>query len=242
MADFFEENKDEAEEQPEVKEEVKEEVEKIKLGEDEYTQEELKKYVDLGKIGVEAEEKYNTSIDKVWPEFGRKSNELKETQTKLEELQKSLEQKAEPENKDVEVAKQDAREAAKKLGISLDDDFDKKLEGAFRKHYLQEREAEKLIEGATKLEKEIDGTDGRPKFEPEKVLTFMSQNAGFKDLNKAYEAMNPNEMAEWRANKILEGKKKGIITQESTPSNKQPESVRITQDNLQSLISEVINQ
>ena len=38
MADFFEENKDEAEEQPEVKEEV----EKIKLGEDEYTQEELK--------------------------------------------------------------------------------------------------------------------------------------------------------------------------------------------------------
>jgi len=71
---FFEDKKDEVEETEEQVEEQAEEVveEKITLGENEYSQDELKELVNLGKIGKEAEEKYNTSIDKVWPEYSRK--------------------------------------------------------------------------------------------------------------------------------------------------------------------------
>lgn len=242
MADFFaqEEEKEVEEEQVEEKE-VEEEVEKIKLGEDEYTQDELQRYVELGKIGVEAEEKYNTKLDKVWPEYSKKSNELKEALDKLEELQGQIEQKAETGEKTPDQGIEEARQAAKKLGIVTDDAFEDFMGKSFRKYYMQERSAERLLDEAKSLEKELDGKDGRPKFETEEVLTFMSENPGFKDLNRAYEAMHPEEMAEWRANKILEGKKKGIVTQEETPS-KTPEQVKVNKGNLKELISEIVNQ
>ena len=216
-------------------------VEKIKLGEDEYTQDELRRYVELGKIGVEAEEKYNTKLDKVWPEFSKKSNELKEAQDRLEQLQGQIEQKVETGEKTPTEGIEEARQAAKKLGIVTDDAFEEFMGKSFRKYYMQERSAERLLDEAKSLESKIDGSDGRPKFDTEKVLTFMSENSGFKDINKAYEAMYPQEMAEWRANKILEGKKRGIVTQEDT-QDKRPEQVKVTKGNLKDLIAEIINQ
>jgi hypothetical protein len=232
----------EKEEGKEVEQAEEQEIEKIKLGEEEYTQDELQRYVELGKIGVEAEEKYNTKLDKVWPEFSKKSNELKEAQEKLEQLQEQIEQKVESGEQTPDEGIEKARQAAKKLGIVVDEDFEDMMGKSFRKYYLQERSAEKLLETAQSLEKEIDGKDGRPKFDTEEVLTFMSNNPGFKDLNRAYEAMHPEEMAEWRANKILEGKKKGLVTQEDTQSNKTPEEVKVNRGNLKDLISEIVNQ
>lgn len=230
--------------QQEIQEQVEEqeEIEKIKLGEDEYTQDELQRYVELGKIGVEAEEKYNTKLDKVWPEYSRKSNELKQAQEKLEELQGEIEQKVESGEQTPTEGIEEAKEAAKRLGIVTDDAFEDFMGKSFRKYYKQERSAERLLDEAKTLEKELDGSDGRPKFDTEEVLTFMSENPGFKDINKAYEAMHPEKMAEWRANKILEGKKKGIVTQEETSSNKKPKEVKVTKDNLKSLIGEIVNQ
>ena len=244
MADFFEQEEEkEVEEEKVDEQEVKEEeIEKIKLGEDEYTQDELQRYVELGKIGVEAEEKYNTKLDKVWPEYSKKSNELKEAQEKLDELQGQIEQKVESGEKTPVEGIEEAKEAAKRLGIVTDDAFEEFMGKSFRKYYMQERSAERLLDEAKSLEKELDGKDGRPKFDTEEVLTFMSENPGFKDINKAYEAMHPEEMAEWRANKILEGKKKGIVTQEESPTNKRPEEVKVTRSNLKQLVSEIVNQ
>ena len=69
-----EENPEETTEEPAAEKEA----EKVKLGEEEYTKEELDRFVKLGKIGVEAEEKFDTKIDKVWPEFTKTRQELKE--------------------------------------------------------------------------------------------------------------------------------------------------------------------
>src|SRR5258707_5967074 len=75
MADkFFEPNTETPESQ---------EVEKINLGGEEYTQEELTKLVGLGKIGLEAEQKYKTRLDRVWPEFQQVINEKKVLEDKV---------------------------------------------------------------------------------------------------------------------------------------------------------------
>ena len=50
-------------------EKTAQEIEKVKIGEQEYTQEELDRYVKLGKLAQEAEDKYNTKLDRVWPEY-----------------------------------------------------------------------------------------------------------------------------------------------------------------------------
>ena len=63
MADeFFEDKKME----PQVPEEVTPEV--IKLGEKEYSQEELSKLVGLGEQAVELETKWDTKLDRLMPE------------------------------------------------------------------------------------------------------------------------------------------------------------------------------
>ena len=83
MADDF--YKDE-----EVTEEVenKEEPETIKVGDKEYTQDELQKIVGLGEIGLEAEEKYKTKIDRVWPEYTKGQQRLQDLERKVEEYEK----------------------------------------------------------------------------------------------------------------------------------------------------------
>lgn len=228
----------------EVKEEVvEEEVEKIKLGDEEYTHDQLKRLVDLGKIGVEAEEKYNTSIDKVWPEFGKKSNQIKEYEERLAQIEEEKNKPQLPENE--QQAIEEARAAARKLGLTLDEDVEgkvgAKLEKEFRNYYLRERSAERLLEETGKLEKEIDGSDGRPKFKTDEVLEFMKENPGFKKPIDAYEAKYKSETDEWRANQIVKAKRGIVTNNDSLGVDKQPPDVKVTSANLDQLIRESLN-
>lgn len=63
------------------------EVEKIKLGDKEYTQDELSQLVGVAEKVNSLESQYNTKLDKVWPEFGRSQNELKSVKEQLDKLQ-----------------------------------------------------------------------------------------------------------------------------------------------------------
>jgi hypothetical protein len=240
FGDKVEPEKVEEEVTPEVTEPV---VEKIKLGEEEYTQDELKRLVDLGKIGVEAEEKYNTSLDKVWPEFGRKSTQLKEYEERIASLEESRNKPNLPENE--QQAIEEARAAARKLGITLDEDVETKvgakLEKEFRNYYLRERSAEKLLEETSKLEKEIDGSDGRPKFKTEEVLAFMQENPGFKNPIDAYEARYKSQTDEWRANQIVKAKRGIVTNNDNLGVDKQPADVKVTSSNLDQMIRESLN-
>ena len=236
-----EQSQEEAQEEvQEQEEEVVEEVEKIKLGEEEYSQDELQTLVKLGKIGKEAEEKFNTSLDKVWPDYSRKSNQLKEYETELTELRKLKEQQAELPQ-DEQQAIEEARKAAKKLGIVLEDDLKNQVvtKEDFRQFYIQERAAERLLEEADKLESEINGKDGRPKFNKMEILEYM-KDTGHKNLMDAYEAKYKSETDEWRANQILKAKGRGIMTQEGMGENKNPNDVKITSQNLDEMMKEAL--
>jgi hypothetical protein len=236
-----EESQEEAQEVEQEEEQEVQEPEKIKLGEEEYSQDELQTLVKLGKIGKEAEEKFNTSLDKVWPDYSRKSNQLKEYETELTELRKLKEQQAELPQ-DEQQAIEEARKAAKKLGIVLEDDLKNQVvtKEDFRQFYIQERAAERLLEEADKLEKEINGKDGRPKFNKLEVLEFMKET-GHKNLMDAYEAKYKQETDEWRANQILKAKGRGIMTQEGMGEDKKPSDVKITSQNLDEMMREALS-
>ena len=139
--DFFDKDvAEENQEETEGKAQEKETEEKIKVGDDEFSKDELRELVGLGKIGKEAEEKYQTKIDKVWPEFTKKSQKLKELEEQISKREEEETRTKVTEGRELSADEQRkiAREEAKKLGILLDDDFDNM--------YAQRRAAERLTE------------------------------------------------------------------------------------------------
>src|SRR3990167_6033242 len=60
------------------------EVEKVKVGEKEYTQDELSHLVGLGEVGAELESKWNTKIDRLYPEFTKATQEREDLRKQVE--------------------------------------------------------------------------------------------------------------------------------------------------------------
>src|SRR3990167_4098217 len=117
----------------------------ISVGDQSYSQEELNKLVGLGRIGLEAEEKFSTSLDKVWPEYTKKSQRVKELEGQLAELEATRQTAPSLTSTDDEETIRQAKDAAKKLGIVTQDDFDALLDQKFRGYYAKERAAEQLL-------------------------------------------------------------------------------------------------
>lgn len=212
---------------PEIVEETREEVveeQKVKLGEQEYSQEELSELVGLGSRARELGNAHG-GFDKFVSEFGRKSETIGKLKRELEESNKPK------ELLDSEAEIEQAREAARKLGIVLKDDLED--------YYANRRSGEKLLETCSTLESSIDGTDGRPKFETTKVLEFMAVNQGFTDPKRAYEAMNLDQIANWKVEN-LRGNKGGITTMTSAPAQKMPEDRKPDRNSLTDFIREAL--
>jgi hypothetical protein len=207
-------------------------VEKIKVGNEEYTQEELNRLVSLGKIGVEAEEKFNTKIDRVYPEYSKSRNEVKELKEQLEEFKRG---NAEPLMQDGnEEQIQQAKEAAKRLGLMTADEFDQL--------YAERRASEKLLETVEGLESTYNGADGRPKFNKLEVLEYMRDN-GINDPELAYKVKYEKELDSWKENRLTGAKKSNVVTTtQSSAGSKQPNEVRPTADNLDALVRESLGQ
>lgn len=213
---------------------VQPEITKVKVGDHEYTNDELSELVGLGsrakEIGVS-----HGGFDNFVSEYGRTKNNIGELKKQIEDLQKQ--QTTGVITQTGEDQLEQAREAARKLGLVLKDD----LENFSQEYYTNRRAGEKLLESCQELETEIDGADGRPKFEIQKVLEFMKENPGFKDPKRAYEAMNLDQIAEWKVEHIRKSKGKGISTITDTQSHKQPSEVRPNNSNLLDLVSEAMN-
>jgi len=232
--DEFFDKKDVADESQETEDVKTEEVpEKIKVGDSEYTPEELDRLVTLGKIGVEAESKFDTKIDSVWPKFQKTINEKKELETKLAEIEKAkteAKQEAGQELSEEETRKL-AREQAKKLGILLDEDFDAK--------YVQRREAEKLLED-TNLAVENASEKYNIKTTPESLLKHM-QETGIKNPDKALKDMFEEQIDKWKEKELSKKKGSGLVTEESSVAgSKTPTETKTTKGNLAKHIREAL--
>lgn len=228
---FFKEKKETMEEQQQ--EQV--EVEKVKVGEDEYTQEELSQLVGLGKIGQEAEEKFNVSLDKVWPNHQRTINEKKELEEKVRVFEEAQAKAEEEQNQ--EFTPELREKARKQLNELLGDEPVTKK--SLDEYYLSRRNGEKLIDQTQEYISKAEA-DGLPKTNVEDLLKFMDEQ-GIRNPEFAYKMKFEKEIESIKEAKLSAIKKPGIVTnQTSNAGSKQPEPVKITRDNLNVLLREKV--
>jgi len=245
-------------EQP-VEEVVETPVEKIKLGDKEYSQDQLQKLVGLGEIGLEAETKYKTRIDRVWPQFQSIVNEKKALEEKLQGYeaekatnhQKELEErikamegrstqtttpateqpKTELPRFTPEQIKEAALKQAEDLGIGPQ---------AMRKTVLEVIQGQQLLSEVGQVIDDMTA-EGLPSATVEDILNQMQQN-GFNVPEKAYKDMFEKEYLEDQTKKLAEIKSKGLPTIESSAAGgKVPTPVKITTANLEQLVKESLS-
>jgi hypothetical protein len=189
--------------------------ETVKVGDKEYTQEQLAKVVGLGEIADEAQTKYNRPIEKFWPEFTKAQQKSQELEKEVQELKSFKERLTAP---DIKVPTQEeqyaqAREQARQIGLTDED--------TTRRIYREERATEKLVDTIEKINEDA-GKLGKPVVSKEELVKYMVDE-GFRNPEKAYKDMFETELKDWEAKQIEKIKSPGYSTQEtSTAGAKQP--------------------
>jgi len=214
----------------EEEQKAQEEIEKIKIGEQEYEPKELESFIEKGKKVDEYQKKYNTDFDKAWSSYGKTTQENKALKEQLEALQSEQNARKEVVTGELTDAQiQEARAQARKLGIMTQGDMDS--------WYQQRRSAEKLLEECSSYEGEIDGKDGRPKFNSEEILNHMA-DTGIKNPLKAYKDKYEKEIDAWKQSELNKEKGETMPTLTQTASIKQPKTPSVTKDNIGQMIRE----
>jgi len=222
--------------------------EKVVINGQEYDVSQASELIGLGQKTREYEQKWNTSLDKVWPEYGRTTQTLKSIQEENARLKSQLQNSQSRIEAGVgtqeDVAK--AQEAARKLGLVLNEDLS--TQGYIKKSdleaYLESREKEKeavnqVLQTADKLEKEIDGSDGRPRFVKKHVLAYASAY-GISDLQQAYNEMHDEAIKSWQASKIESKKPSALKTLKGGVGSKAPAPVALNDNNVNDALKEAL--
>lgn len=221
---------------------------KVTINGQDYDVTEAQEFIDKGKKTKELEEKYNTKLDNVWPEYNQKSQVLKERERELEEARKQLAEFQSKQTREIETPQDvtQAREAAKKLGIVLDDDLSKSgyvkqddLDKWYEGRKTQEQQSAQVLDQAGKLETEIDGSDGRPRFKKNVVLSYMAQ-FGKTDMKEAYEEIYADELKPWKDAQIKAQQAKALKTM-SGGGVKNPTDPKVNDSNLKEMLKEALS-
>lgn len=222
--------------------------EKVVINGREFDASSASELIGLGEKTREYETKYNTKFDSVYPAYTKATQDLKQRNTDLEAARQKLAQYEQKKDAgtETELDVKQAQEAARKLNIVLRDDLEKDgyVKRADLDKYLEEREKQKdsvqqVLTTAEKLEKEIDGADGRPRFVKKHVLAYASAY-GISDLKSAYEDMYGEQLKTWQEGQISSKKSPGLKTLKGGSSSKQPEPVKIDDSNVQDALKEAL--
>lgn len=210
----------------------------IKLGDKEYTQDELSKLVGLGEIAREFETKWNRPISEFYPDYTRKSQELADLKREREEESKrALEEKSRSgQELSAEEARELALQEAKRLGIVTRDEFSTEVNKAVS-DVLAARDLISDVEAVISKAEE----EGKPKTTTTDLLKYMEET-GFKNPEKAYKDMFESELEQWKEKKLKEIKPAGMETQETTNAGgKQPPAPStLTKDTLGQAIRDAL--
>ena len=218
--------------------------------EEELAPEEAAELIQAGRQTREYETKYNTKLDKVWPEYGRTTQALKTTQEEKDAALQELQEYKEKVEKSTQTPADTkaAKDAAKDLGMTLQDlekegfikktDLESYLEKRDQERETQKRAVDQVLATADQLSKEIDGTDGRPAFHKKAVLAYAS-TYGFKDLTEAYEDMHKDKIDAWKEEKINAEKARSLNTLKPG-GKKEPVTPRVTDGNFKVVLKEAL--
>ena len=217
------------------------EVTTVKVGEKEYSQEELSKLVGLGETAQEYETKWNRKVSEFYPDYTQKSQRLAELEkaevdrTQADEARKQKELEAKPE---ADLTPAEARALALKqadeLGLVTRDGFSTEVTKAVA-NALAAKDLLGDIDGVISEAEEA----GKPKTTPGELLKYMDEN-GVKNPEKAYKLMFETEIDKWKEEQIGKIKPVGMTTQvASTAGSKTPPpATPVTKDNLAQVIRE----
>ena len=215
----------------------------------EYSPDEAQSLIELGNKTRELEKQWNTPVDKVWPAYGESRNQLKSMETELAQARAEVAQFQAKQQQGVETPTDvtQAREAARKLGIPLNEDLEKSYvkREELDKYFAQkeqEREAvNQILDNANKLSKEIDGSDGRPKFNKKAVIAYANAY-GHSDLTTAYEEMNEEQLKPWKDAQLAKNKSTGLKTLKPSGVKHEPtNSIPKGDDEFKALLRETLS-
>jgi hypothetical protein len=217
----------------EEEQKAQEEIEKIKIGEVEYEPKEIESFIEKGRKVDEYTKKYNTDFDKAWTLYGKTTQENKSLKEELETLRQAATQ---PQSGDLtaEQIQQAKAQLEKILGgrVVIDKELDERI--------AQREAGKELLNECKGYEKEIDGSDGRPKFETTDLLQYM-QETGIRKPMQAYKLKYESELDAWKSSELNKERGSSLPTL-STSSNKEPKRVAVTKDNIGDLIREQLSQ
>lgn len=211
------------------------ETETFKLGDKEYTQEELQSLVGLGEQAREVETKYSTKLDRVFPEYTKASQERAELKKKNEELEARLNPSPAALESNTNGLTPQAREEAikqlKELGF-----VSKEEAQQFAFTTLQADKLVNRIDSFISTQQEA----GNPVTSRDELLTFMATE-GIKNPEAAYKIKFESELDAIKEKKLGTIKPNGMVTTEaSTAGSKNPVTVKVTKDNLAQVVASML--
>lgn len=224
--------------------------EKLIINGQEYSLDDVAGLVDKGNKYDQIEKETNTPLDKVFPEYTKSRQLLKERDEQLAQRDKELEEykKAKVDLAQAETPEEitKAKAALRQLG-TVGEDYLKQsgymtkqeAEEFWTAKRTEEKQVEALNKEGSRLEDEIDGSDGRTPFVYRAVLAYA--NAYQKEnLMDAYNEMNERANKKWIDAKLAEEEaKKPTSTIRIAGGAKEPKEAKVTNDNLTANLSEI---
>lgn len=188
-----------------------EEPEKVKVGETEFSPEELQELIGAGQKLKEIETKQGQPIDEVLTSWGKRGEVIGQLKKEKEEALVKLdkyENPPTPEQVDKEKIKEQVISEAREYGLLTKDE----AQEMFVKTYEERRAGERLLASVKRTLREAK-SDEKPTTTPEKLLEFMADPANPKDPEKAYKIMFEKELEEWKEARINQVKKPNMFTE-----------------------------
>lgn len=211
----------------------------FKVGENEYSSEDVQSMADL-KQKVSEIEKNHGSLDNLTSVYGKQANEVGELRKKLQEVETSND-KAERERKQ-ESGEQLTPEEQLRNYVEYSRNAGFVHKDNIQTIINQQLEARDLVNDVKRMQDEVNGEDGKPAFKAEEILKYM-QTTGFKDPMKAYKDLHEEAIDKWKEEQLLKNRRPGIETntESKAGSTREPKEVKPTKDNLNDLVSEALN-
>ena len=193
---------------------------KIKVGEVEFSQEELNDLIGSGQKLKELEKTQGQPIDDILSSWGRRGETIGTQKKQIEDMTKELEDFKKPkvEPTDEEVTQEEIIAQAKKLGLLTMDDAKNLADEIYRNN----RAGEMLLDQTNKVIEEAK-KDGKPEITAEELLEFMADPNNPKNPEIAYEVKFKKEIKEWESKQLDTLKTKGMDTETKLPLEKVPE-------------------
>lgn len=213
--------------------------EKIKVGEVEYSRQELDDLTGAGRRLKDLEEKQGQPVDDILKSWGRRGEEIGNYKKQVEELNKKVEELIRSPRKEGEPLTEAEIEAqikadAKKYGLLTSEEA---REVATR-IYNENRAGERMLSKTNKVLRQAREA-GKPVVETEKLLEFMSNPDNPKDPQNAYDIMFKKELKDWERGQVDKLKNKGMDTETHVTSDKKPDEKPIVgQDALKTALRE----